>query len=85
MKRSIGLVVTEHVAAGLVEDNRLCGEVHRMVEEEQGIDGLRATPAEEMVEALAKEAAALAHGHRVEAIKHLDAAIHEAEICMSMK
>jgi hypothetical protein len=22
------------------------------------------------------------HGHRVEAIKHLDAAIHEAEICM---
>ncbi len=24
-------------------------------------------------------------GHRVEAIKHLDMAIHEAEICMSMK
>jgi|SRR5579863_2328255 len=24
-------------------------------------------------------------GHREEAIKHLDAAIHEAEICMSMK
>ena len=24
-------------------------------------------------------------GHRVEAIKHLDQAIHEAEICMSMK
>jgi hypothetical protein len=23
------------------------------------------------------------HGHRVEAIKHLDAAIHEAEICAS--
>jgi hypothetical protein len=22
------------------------------------------------------------HGHRVEAIKHLDAAIHEAEVCM---
>ena len=22
------------------------------------------------------------HGHRVESIKHLDAAIHEAEICM---
>lgn len=24
-------------------------------------------------------------GHRVKAIEHLDAAIHEAEICMSMK
>ncbi len=24
-------------------------------------------------------------GHRVKAIQHLDAAIHEAEICMSMK
>jgi len=24
-------------------------------------------------------------GHRMEAIKHLDMAIHEAEICMSMK
>jgi glucokinase len=68
LKRSIGLVVTEHVAAGLVEDHRLSGEVRRMIEEEQGIDGLRATPAEEMVEALAREAAALAGGHRVEAI-----------------
>jgi glucokinase len=68
MTRSIGLVVTEHVAAGLVEDNRLRGEVHRRIEEQQGIDGLRATPAEEMVEALAREAAALAGGHHVEAI-----------------
>jgi hypothetical protein len=25
------------------------------------------------------------HGHRVAAIKHLDAAIHEAEICMQQK
>jgi glucokinase len=68
MTRSIGLVVTEHVAAGLVEDHRLSGEVHRRIEEGQGIDGLRATPAEEMVEALARQAAALAGGHHVEAI-----------------
>jgi hypothetical protein len=29
-----------------------------------------------------EEAAHDFHGHRVEAIKHVDAAIHEAEICM---
>jgi hypothetical protein len=32
-----------------------------------------------------EQAEPIFQGHREEAIKHLDAAIHEAEICMSMR
>jgi|SRR5579862_1909940 glucokinase len=67
-QRTIGLVVSEHIAAGVVVDNRLIGELHRLAQDEEGGDLLRGTPAEEIVRTLAAEAAALAGGQSVEAI-----------------
>jgi predicted NBD/HSP70 family sugar kinase len=62
---SIGLVVTEHIAAGLVEKHQLVGEIHRRGQEE---DLLRAVPAEDLVRMVAAEAVDLSHGQSVEAI-----------------
>jgi hypothetical protein len=49
MAPSIGLVVTEHAAGGVVEDGRVVGEIRKGMAQ----DALRATPAEELVKALA--------------------------------
>jgi glucokinase len=62
---SIGLVVTEHIAAGLVEKHRVVGDIRRRGQEE---DSLRGVPAEELVQRVAAEAAALREGQSVEAI-----------------
>ena len=66
--RSIGLVVTEHIAAGVVVDNHLSGSISRLAHDEDGGDLLRGMPAEVIVRMLAAEAAALAGGQPVEAI-----------------
>lgn len=65
--RSIGLLVTGHIAAGLVEDQRVKGEVHRFREEEDG-DSLRGIPADEIVNLLAEEIAACSGDQPVAAI-----------------
>lgn len=68
MGRGIGLVVTEHVAGGVVEDHRVVGEIRRRIHDNEGGDALRGTPADELMKLLAEEAAALAAGSPVEAI-----------------
>lgn len=66
--RSIGVVVTEHIAAGIVEDHRLAGEIRRKAHEDDGGDLLRGVPAEELVRLLAAEAVSLAGGRPVDAV-----------------
>ncbi len=68
MGRGIGLVVTEHVAGGVVEDYRVTGEIRRRIRDNEGGDVLRGTPADELMKLLAEEAAALAAGAAVEAL-----------------
>ena len=63
--RSIGLVVSEHVAAGVVEGDRVVGEVRLPCNSD---DLLHSMPADELVRLLAVEAASLAAGEPVEAI-----------------
>ena len=64
MARSVGLVVTEHAAAGVVEDGRLAGEIRAGM----AADALRAMPAEDLAGALAGTAASLSEGAPVEAV-----------------
>ena len=64
----IGLAVTEHIAAGIVQDRRVRGEIHRQIQDEADGNLLRGTPADEIVERLAAEAARLAAGQTIEAI-----------------
>jgi glucokinase len=67
-RRSMGLVVTEHIAAGIVADDQLSGSIRRIAHDEEGGDLLRGMPAEEIVRMLAAEAAALADGQSVKEI-----------------
>lgn len=61
--RGVGLVATDHLAAGLVEGDRLVGALRR-----QPADALYGTPFEAVVELLASEAQRLCDGSQVDAI-----------------
>lgn len=68
MARSIGVVVTDHIALGVVENGRASDEILRYPPEGDGSDQIRAMPAEELVRVQADEIKALAEGEQVEAI-----------------
>ncbi len=68
MARNIGLVITEHITMGVVEDDRVVGEVARYPEGPDAPDQIRAMPAEELVRVQADEIKALAEGEPMEAI-----------------
>ena len=65
---SIGMVVTEHIAAGLVSGGRLSGEIRRTLYNEDDVHGIRGMPADSLVKLLAAEAKALAAGNPVDAV-----------------
>jgi glucokinase len=62
--RSIGLVVSEHVAAGLVEGDRVVGQVRLRLNN----DEVHGMPADDLVRLLAGEAFSLAAGEPLESI-----------------
>ena len=68
MNVRIGLAVTEHIAAGVVENNRVNGEIHRHFHDADGAELVRGIPAEDLIERLAAEADSLAGGKDIEAI-----------------
>ncbi len=65
--RSIGLLITDHIASAGVEGHNIAGQIHRIREEEGG-DPLRSAPAEEIVNLLVQEVAAGSGGQALEAI-----------------
>ena len=60
MTTAIGVVMTEHIVAGRLEDQRLVGELLRYPTDKHELDSLIAIPGGELVEILASEIAALA-------------------------
>jgi predicted NBD/HSP70 family sugar kinase len=60
MTTAIGVVMTEHIVAGRLEDNRLTGELLRSPQKPGELDALTAIPGGELVEMLAEQIAALA-------------------------
>jgi glucokinase len=64
---SIGLLVTEHIAAGRVENHGVVGEVRRHVDRE-GENPVRGMPVDELVQTLVGEAKCCAGGDPVEAV-----------------
>ena len=60
MTTAIGVVLTEHIVAGRLEDNRLTGKPLRHPEDSDTLDALSAIPASELVELLATQIATLA-------------------------
>jgi predicted NBD/HSP70 family sugar kinase len=66
--RSIGVVVSDHITLGLVEGDRVTGEVRRYPGDRNAADEIRAMPAEELVSLIADEVEVLAGGEPLEAI-----------------
>src|ERR1700680_971010 len=68
MARSIGVVVSEHIAWGIVEGHSVVGAITSFPLEGSGADVLHAMPADELVRRIADEIKALAEGQPLEAI-----------------
>ncbi len=70
MATAIGVVMTEHIVAGRLEDHKPVGTAVRFPTDAEEVDALTAIPSSEIVEILARQIAELAAqgGNRVEAI-----------------
>jgi len=55
MPRTIGIWAAEHIAAGLVEDERLVGPLWRYPQEPEDRNGLQGMPAESIVRRICEE------------------------------
>src|ERR1035438_1801484 len=60
MTTAIGVVITEHILAGRLQDQRLAGQLLRYPENVDELDALSAIPGSELVELLATQIATLA-------------------------
>ncbi len=59
MTTAIGVVITDHIVAGRLQDQRLTGKLIRYPEDADELDSLSAIPSSELVELLATHIAAL--------------------------
>src|ERR1700739_3046554 len=68
MPRSIGVVVTEHIAFGVVDENHVAGTITRYPIEGSGADEIRGMPVDDLIRVQADEIKALAKGGAIDAI-----------------
>jgi glucokinase len=68
MRTTIGILVMEHIAAGLVEGNKVLGAASVYPEGDQSLDPLQSMPADSIAECIRKQIESLANGKKVEAI-----------------
>lgn len=68
MGKLVGVHVVERISAGLVEGNKVAGEVHSFPEEGSTHDALLAMPADEIAMTIAAQAKAVAKGEALDAV-----------------
>ena len=68
MARSIGVVVSEHITLGVVDENHVAGAIARYPVEGSGADTIRAMPTDDLIRVQADEIKALAEGEPVDAV-----------------
>ena len=68
MGRAIGVLAVEHVAVGLIEDNRLAGALHLYPEKGRELAALREMPAETIAQCVCEQIEAVGKGLAVESI-----------------
>jgi len=68
MPRSIGVVISEHITFGVVDENHVAGTITRYPAEGSGADEIRGMPIDDLVRVQADEIKALAEGQSIEAI-----------------
>src|SRR5262245_373914 len=68
MTTAIGVVMTEHIVAGRLEDMRLAGETVRYPQSTDEVDVLSALPVGDVVDILAKEIVSVLNNAHIDAI-----------------
>ncbi len=68
MGRAIGVLAVEHVAVGLIEDNRVAGALHLYPEKGRELAALREMPAETIAQCVCEQIEAVGKGLAVESI-----------------
>ena len=68
MSKTLGVLVMEHVAIGLVENNKVLGPLRVFPERGASIDVLQTMPAETLAEVFCRELAAAAKGEKIHAV-----------------
>ncbi len=68
MAKSVGVLVMEHIAVGLVENNQLIGQVNLYPEKGTSLDALQSMPAENLGDCVRKQIDAVAKGQKIQAI-----------------
>jgi predicted NBD/HSP70 family sugar kinase len=68
MRRTIGVLVMQHIAGGLVEGNKVVGALGVYPEGMQSPDPLQSMPAESIAECIRKQIEKVADGEKIEAI-----------------
>ncbi len=68
MAKSVGVLVMEHIAVGLVENNQLVGPVPLYPEKGTSLDALQSMPAENLGDCVRQQIEAAAKGQKIQAI-----------------
>jgi predicted NBD/HSP70 family sugar kinase len=68
MQRSLGILVMQHVAAGLVEDNKVLGAPAIYPDKPDVLDPLQSMPADLITQTLREQIEKLARGQKLQAI-----------------
>ncbi|PYU06395.1 MAG: ROK family protein [Acidobacteria bacterium] len=68
MRKTVGVLVMEHIAVGLVEDNKLLGPLRTYPEKGASLDALQSMPAENISECVRQQIRLVAKEEKIEAI-----------------
>ena len=68
MRRTIGALAVEHVAVGLVENNKVLGSLRVYPEKGKELAALREMPAENIAECIREQIETVAKGEKIETI-----------------
>jgi glucokinase len=68
MGQTVGVLVTEHIAVGLVEDNQILGSIRKFPQAGVAAEILEGMPAEEIVSQIAMEIDSVSQGNSIEAV-----------------
>jgi glucokinase len=68
MRRTVGVLVMEHIAVGLVETHKVLGRLNIYPEISQALDPLQSMPAESIVDCIRQQVEKVADGEKIAAI-----------------
>ncbi len=68
MRRTVGVLVMEHIAVGLVESHKVLGALNIFPEQAQSLDPLQSMPAEGIVDCIRQQIEKVAAGEKIAAI-----------------